>query len=228
MNEKEITAYSAETEEEIILVLRRWNLKLEEIEELLSKKIVKEKKSLLIRILSHKRATPSLFLQHAKFLYPSELVMLSKQPTINVFVKNEVLRYLAMLYEKMGAGERKSILRRVPPEFFRYFKEKDGNVLSSILENPRLTETKLIEIITQMKPDQAFIERVLKSGRWKNRKRVIFSLFTLPYFPDYEAVKRLKFLSPSDLNFIIKNPLISENIKREAKRELNKIKKAGY
>ncbi len=216
---------SSLSEEYIIKALKNPQLKKEELEELISTKTVREKKILLIKALSHKKATPTLFLQYAKLLYPHDLLTLSKQPTINIFVKNEVLRYLGTLYEKMPKGERKNILRRVPIEFLRYVKEKDWKVFSSILLNPRLTESKLIEILTQKKPGKEFIDEVLNSTRWKSRRRILFSLFTLPYFPDFEAVKRLKYLSFSQLNYILKNPSISQNIKKEAKKQILKIKK---
>jgi hypothetical protein len=208
----------ADNKEIIEEILKNHRLSLKEYKMILEKDFVRKDRTLLLKILTKPEVNASLAFQFFPSLFPMDLVKIIKTATTNIFVKQMAMQNLAQKYEQMQTGERRVIMRMIPPEFLRMVKEKDAIVLSEILKNSRLTETELLTIINRQKPSPRFMKILYADKKWSNRERILFSLISSSYFSKDIIMNSLKKMSKKHLIELSKKPFISQDIKKEIRR----------
>ncbi len=208
----------ANNKEEMEEILRGYRLSLREYTMILEKDFVKKDRTLLLKILTKPEVNASLAFQFFPTLFPMDLVKIIKTASTNIFVKQMAMQNLAQKYEQLQIGERRVIMRMIPPEFLRMVKEKDSIVLSEILKNSRLTETELLTIINRQKPSPQFLKMLYADKRWRNRERILFALISSSYFSKEIIMNSLKKLSRNHLLELSRKPFISQDIKTEIRK----------
>ncbi len=214
----------ANTKEKIEKILKEERLTLKEYKLILDKDFVKKDRTLLLKILTKPEMNASIAFQFFPSLFPMDLLKIIKTGSTNIFVKQRAMQNLAQKYEQLQTGERKVIIRMIPPEFLRLVKENDPIVLSEILNNSRLTETELLYIINKQKPSPAFFKFLYANKKWRNRERILYTIISSSFFSQELIIPSLKKLSRNHLTELLKKPFISPEIKKRI-RELISGKK---
>ena len=208
----------ANNKEKVEEILKGKRLSLNEYKLILEKDFVKKDRTLLLKILTKPEMNASVAFQFFPSLFPMDLVKIIKTASTNIFVKQRAMQNLAQKYEMLQTGERKVIIRMIPPEFLRLVKEKDPLVLAELLKNSRLTETELLLIIKKQKPSPQFFKILYGDKRWRNRERVLYLLISSSFFPKDIIMNSLKKLSKIHLIELSKKSFISQEIKKEIKK----------
>ncbi len=203
--------------------LKNLSLSIEEIKAFLEKEEVIKNREYLILLLTKPAMVPSIAASFFPSLFPLELVRVIKTPSTNVFVKQAALLNLSNKYYKLQKGEKKVLWRMVPPEFVRLVKEDDPSILIELLKNSRLREDDLFYLIRKVKLNQNFVSTILTNPKWKTRERILFALASRGVFSDGFIIGVLNRFSKAHLKEFLKNPLISQTVKKKI-REYLKIK----
>ncbi|HNX42051.1 MAG TPA: hypothetical protein PKW96_07025 [Candidatus Aminicenantes bacterium] len=191
----------------------------EEISSLLDDPLVLSDKNLLILLLCHPRMTPPLLLKKLSLLSPLDLARIAHSPTASPMARTMTMEQVLQHYETIPLGTRKSLARLVPPAFFRRAKEEDGSVLAELLNNPRITEDILIQILQRRDLPRSFLVRLLGDSRWRNRSRVLFLLVQRGVAGE-EVLSRL---SRAQLEELSRNAALPQALKERVKELLRRF-----
>jgi len=100
-------------------------------------------------------------------------------------------------------GHRKSLARTPQMTILaKLLKDQDPLVIRSLLENPRLTESGVLKIVSLQPTSPRVLEEVFHHAKWAARYRLKKALVCNPSCPPSIAVHLLKFLLLSDLREI--------------------------
>ena len=145
---------------------------------------------------------------------PSEVARVRKTPEMraeNIFQRIQRLgvtekRHLA----RMGGREIRSVL----------IKDPNKEVLLTILENPKLTETE-VEIMAKSRfmPEEA-LRKISKKRDWMKKYSIALAIVTNPKTPPGVAVTFVNELKTRDLAILEKNRNISDAVRTTAKNIL--------
>ena len=99
------------------------------------------------------------------------------------------------------------------------FQEEDGSVLAELLNNPRITEDILIQILQRRDLPRSFLVRLLGDSRWRNRSRVLFLLAQRGVAGE-EVLSRL---SRAQLEELSRNAALPQALKERVKELLRRF-----
>jgi len=217
MKNKREDIIRADSKEQILVFIKNKSLDFEKIKLLMDKDLVTKDRSILVEVLKLPNMKPALANKYFKFLFPMDIVKILKSGSTNVFVKRAAMQNLSLRYKKLQSGERKVILKLVPPKFLRLVKEENSVVLSEVLKNSRLTEKELIIIIREQKPGPVFVKKVYSNSKWRNREKILFLLLNTSYLPRNIIENSIKKLSRKHLLELLRKPFIHSDIKKKIK-----------
>jgi len=107
------------------------------------------------------------------------------------------------LLKNVTLGHRKSLAKTTNKTvLLKLLKDQDPLVIRSLLENPRLTESEVLKIVSLQPTSPRVLEEVFRNAKWAARYRVKKALIGNPSCPPSIAVHLLKFLLLSDLREI--------------------------
>lgn len=128
--------------------------------------------------------------------------------------------------QKLGVSDRVRLAMRGSREIRNILiKDTNKEVVLSVLENPKLTETE-IEMIARSRnvPDEA-LRTIARNREWMKSYAVLFALVTNPKTPPGIAMGFISSLKPKDLGLLEKNKNVAEAIRSAAKRLTSSKKK---
>jgi len=132
------------------------------------------------------------------------------------------LRYLAEKYllqrlPRMSIGERMTLSRRAPAETLaRLCSDVDLRVLEAALENPRLTEERLIPFLLSPKTHPRRLQKVALHPRWSCCYEVRLALCHNPLTPLACSLPLLEFLRRQDLASLVASERVPSMVRFEA------------
>lgn len=97
-------------------------------------------------------------------------------------------------------------------------KDTNKEVMMSVLENQKMTETEVEMIARSRSVPEEILRRITKNRDWMKNYAVVFALVTNPKTPAGIAVGLVSDLKPRDLGLLEKNKNISEAVRSAAKR----------
>lgn len=117
----------------------------------------------------------------------------------------------------LSAGERASVARRASPDLIvRFRDEADPRVAAALLDNPRLTEGRLLPILSAPGARPAVLALVARHRRWSRRVEVRSALVRNPATPVAAALVLLPELRKNDLAAVARDLRISPAVRRRA------------
>ncbi len=109
-------------------------------------------------------------------------------------------KYLLQRLPRMSVGERVTLARRAPGETLsRLCFDPDDRVVAAALENPRLTEERLLPLVQSPKTTPRRLQRIAAHPRWRSAYELRLALCRNPLTPLQVALAHLPFLRREDL-----------------------------
>ena len=142
--------------------------------------------------------------------------------------KSPEMRSLTLLQriQRLSFGEKRLLGLRGGKEV-RSILMKDPNreIVLTVLENPKITETEIEIIAKSRSAPEEVIRKIVRKREWMKNYNIILSLLTNPKLPTGIALPLVSELKTRDLAMLEKNRNVSEGLRGTAKKLL-KARKA--
>jgi len=157
----------------------------------------------------------------------TSLLSLSQSPRTPPVVRRQAERKLLSQLASLALGEKIALARRAHREIFRVLiGTGDGQVLSALLNNPRLVENDILVILNTSQPPPEFFGELAGHHKWGTYIRVRRGLVVCPHTPLPLALSVLVQLSVTELRRILEHPDLSAKA-REAAQSLLEREASG-
>jgi hypothetical protein len=158
--------------------------------------------------------------------WPS-LVGLAQNPRTPPVIRRHCEKKLANLLTTMSLGEKVAVARRIPRMLLKnIIATGDGQVLTALLDNQRLTEENIVMMINTAKAPPEFYGEVARHRRWGQCYGVRHALTTCPRSPLPVALSTMVQLRPSDIGSVATRPDVPDGV-RQAARALKEKEDKG-
>ncbi len=136
-------------------------------------------------------------------------------------------KYLLQRLPRMSVGERVTLARRAPGETLtRLCGDLDPRVVEAALENPRLTEERLLPLLQSPKTTPRRLRLVAQHPRWSCCYEVRLALCRNPLTPLADALAQLPFLRQEDLASLAAADSVPSMLRFEAAQRLETASEA--
>lgn len=136
-------------------------------------------------------------------------------------------KYLLQRLPRMSVGERITLARRAPGEALtRLCADLDGRVAAAALDNPRLTEERLLPFVQSPKSTPQRLQLIAGHPRWAAAYEVRLALCRNPLAPLAVALAQLPFLRHEDLVALAAAETVPSLIRFEAGQRLESSSEA--
>jgi hypothetical protein len=157
----------------------------------------------------------------------TSLLSLSQSPRTPPVVRRQAERKLLAQLASMALGEKIALARRAHREIFRVLiGTGDGQVLSALLNNPRLVENDILVILNTSEPPAEFFGELANHRKWAPYIRIRRALVVCSHTPLPLALSVLVQLSVPELRRVLEHPDLPERV-REAARSLLEREASG-
>lgn len=157
----------------------------------------------------------------------TSLLSLAQSPRTPPVVRRQAERKLLALLASMALGEKIALARRAHRALFRVLiGTADGQVLSALLNNPRLVENDILIILNTSEPHPEFFGELVNHPKWGPYLRVRRAVVVCPLTPLPMALSVLVQLSVTELRRVVEFPGLSEKV-REAAQSLLEREASG-
>lgn len=145
---------------------------------------------------------------------PAEIVRVKKPPEMRA-------QTILQKVQKLSVSERIHLALRGGREI-RSLLLKDTNreVVMTVLENPKITETEIETIARSRSTSEEVLRKITKKREWMKSYEIVLALVTNPKTPAGIAVTLVSELKTRDLAVLEKNKNVAEAVRAAAKRLL--------
>jgi hypothetical protein len=153
----------------------------------------------------------------------TSLLSLSQSPRTPPVVRRQAERKLLGLLASMALGEKIALARRAHRAIFKVLiSTGDGQVLSALLNNPRLVENDILVILNTSEPPAEFFAELASHQKWGPYIRVRRALVGCTHTPLPIALSVLVQLSVTELRRILEHPDLPEAVREAAQSLLDR------
>jgi hypothetical protein len=151
------------------------------------------------------------------------LLSLSQSPRTPPVVRRQAERKLLGLLVSMSLGEKIALARRAHRAIFKVLiGTGDGQVLTALLNNPRLVENDILVILNTAEPPPEFFSELAGHNKWGPYIRVRRALVQCRHTPLPVALSVLVQLSATELRRILEHPDLVERVREAAQSLLDR------
>ena len=145
------------------------------------------------------------------------LLALSQAPKAPPVIRRQAERKILTTLTSMTLGEKTALARRAHRALFRALTESgDTQVLSALLDNPRLVENDVLVVLNTVEAEPEFFHDVARHHRWGRYRRIWKALVTSPNTPLPIALSVLVQLTPSELRQVAEHPELPVEVRDAA------------
>ena len=153
----------------------------------------------------------------------TSLLSLSQSPRTPPVVRRQAERKLLSQLVSMALGEKIALARRAHREIFRVLiGTGDGQVLSALLNNPRLVENDILVILNTSEPPPEFFGELASHRKWGPYIRIRRALVTCQFTPLPLALSVLVQLSVTELRRVLEHPDLPQQVREAAQSLLDR------
>ncbi len=188
---------------------------LEEIYELNRKE--KHAHAIWVALSLHPRCSETLRELIFPHLFWRDLLKVVDCPAVTERTKQKALRLLKQRMEKAAVGEWKALARVCPPKLFSWvMKQNQPELFSVLLDNSRMTENALVQLIHSPAMQAEFSIMIADHRLWQNRRSVRIALIYCKKTDLTTALISLKKVTKPELMAIEKTLSLHPLIRRTA------------
>lgn len=147
----------------------------------------------------------------------ASLLSLSQMPRTPPVVRRQAERKVLGQIVSMTLGEKIALARRAHRAIFpTLISGGDGQVLSALLDNPRLVENDVLVMLNTVEPPPEFFAELARHRKWGQYFRVRRAIVECPHSPLPLALSVLVQLSTSELKRVIDRPDLPQKVREAA------------
>jgi hypothetical protein len=209
------------TEDQALALLQRQDLPAESIDQLTRNSGIMKSRKVRIAIASHPRAPRHTSLRLIREFYTFDLMRFSLLPVVAADLRRAADEMLVKRISSITLGERISLARRGSTAVAAaLLLDKESHVWQAALENSRLTEVAIVQVLVRSKASPAFVEAVCRHFKWSLRQEIRIALLRNAKTPLVRALEFARTLPPAQLRDILHASHLPEKIKSYLRREL--------
>jgi hypothetical protein len=157
----------------------------------------------------------------------TSLLSLSQSPRTPPVVRRQAERKLLSQIVSMALGEKIALARRAHRAIFQVLiGTGDAQVLSAMLNNPRLVENDILVILNTAEPPPEFFGELANHRKWGQYYRIRRALVVCPHTPLPIALSVLVQLPVAELRRVLERPDLVDGV-RDAARSLLEREASG-
>lgn len=142
------------------------------------------------------------------------LLYLAQDPKTPPMVRKMTERRLLLKLPKLTLGERVGLARRTHRALYvPLFASAESPVIVALLENPRLTESDVVQLLNSKNPNPVVFSAVLRSPRWAPRRGIRMAMARNPSTPLPFALSAVAELGPGELKGLAEDPGLPKNVR---------------
>jgi len=166
----------------------------------------------------HPRAPEALAGRFVPTLYWRDLMELTLDARARPTLRRAAELHLTTRLPELAVGEKVSIARRAGPGVLAQLRhDPNPQVISALLDNPRLTEGTLAPVLHGGRTPPAILELIANDRRWGVRYPLRVALVRNPATPLNTAWRLLESLRASDLRIVAADPRSPDPVRRRAR-----------
>lgn len=173
---------------------------------------------------SHPKTPDARAMQLVSTLYWRDLARLSSESRVRPTVRRAAERRLAERLPGLSAGEKIAIARRCGAGLVtRIGQDPNPRVIQALLDNPRLTEGALLQLVSRDSARPELLALVARDRRWGVRYRVRVPICRNPNTPVATVLAQLAALRKLDLKKVADDPRLASAVRRRANLLLGRL-----
>ena len=171
---------------------------------------------IIVGLSLHPKCPDTIREQLFQNLFWRDLMKAVESPHVPERAKHKATQLLIKRLSRITLGEWKTFARQCIPSLFPLvMKREDCGLFTTLLDNPRLTETKLIQLIHSPDMQQEFCVKIVDHDIWKRRRGVCKSIIYCQNGDLTSQLLCLKKMTSADLHEISRctslHPLIRQS-----------------
>jgi hypothetical protein len=216
------------TEDAALALLQQPDLAPTALEQLARNGSLLKSRKIKVAMVAHLRTPRHVSLPLLRQLYTFDLMQIALTPIVAGDLKRAADEALCNRLSTISAGERLSLARRGSGRVAAtLLLDKETRIMRAALENTRLTESHIIQVITHSGPNAVFVETICHHPQWSLRREVRIALLRHEKTPMGRAIEFARGLQPAQLREILQNSRLPENIKAYLLRDLSQRRRGA-
>jgi hypothetical protein len=216
------------TEDLALLLLKRSDLPAEILELICKNLAVARSRKVKLALIRHARMARHLSLPMLRHLFTFDLMQVALAPVVAADVKRAAEEVLIRRLETISAGEKVTLARRASGRISgELLLDREARVVSSALENSRLTEAALIKVLLRQDAPEKLVALVCHHVKWSVRPEVRRALLHNRNTPLARALEFARSLPPSWIPEILQSSGLPAHIKSHLQKEIHHRKPAA-
>lgn len=173
---------------------------------------------------AHRHTPDARAMQLIATLYWRDLVSLSAEARVRPTVRRAAERRLADRLPGLAVGEKIAIARRCSSSLVsRIGQDPNHRVIQALLENPRLTEGVLLQLVSRDSARPEVLAMVARDRRWGVRYRLRVPICRNPNTPVATALTQLAALRKPDLRAVADDRRLAKAVRQRADLLLGRL-----
>lgn len=215
-------------ETQLCLLLERKNLPGEVLEEVARRKPLLKSYRVKRALAFHPRAPRLISLRLIRDLYLMDLVQVALLPGVCAELKRNAEDQLLARLPQLPLGQKITLARRGPARIAgALLAEGHTQVISSVLDNPYLTEAQILRALSREKLPIAVIPAIIHHRKWSITYNVRLALVRHPASPLATILGYLPDLTISDLRDLAAPGIVAENLRKYLQAEVHRRMRAS-
>ncbi len=175
----------------------------------------------------HPRVPAAPAVQFLRSLFWRDQFDLVRSPKVSPYLQRTAMTLLTERIPEMTLGERITLAKIAPGEMLpALLGRREEMVLVALLDNPRLREGHVVEMLEDSAVAVTVVERIARHQKWACRHRVRTLLVRDPRLPTQSALRLVKGMGESELEKLANDPTASKLRAAAAEGRLGRKKRA--
>ena len=209
------------TEDTALALLKRADLAPDVLESASKNAALMKSRKVKLALVSHPRTPRHVSLPMVRHLFTFDLMKVALTPVVPADIKFAADETLVNRLETLSSGERLTLARRASGKVAgALLADKESRVMSTALENSRLTEAMLIKALTRQDAPAAFVEAVSRHATWSVRREVRMALLRNGKTPMARALEFARSLPAPLVQELLNGSHLPPNIRSYLRKEM--------
>jgi hypothetical protein len=217
----EAAADPALTEDLALSLLKRTDLAPEALEALSKNGSVMKSRKVKLALTQHPHTPRHISLPMVRHLFTFDLMKVALTPVVPADIKMAADEALINRLETISTGERLTLARQASGRIAgALLSDSESRVMTTALENSRLTEAAIIKAVTRSDSPGPFIEAVCRHPKWSVRREIRMALLRNAKTPMARAVEFARSLPANVVREILNGSHLPANIQTYLRKDL--------
>jgi hypothetical protein len=211
------------SEDLALALLARTDLPGSVIEDLSRNNPVMKHRKVMVAVVRHIHTPRHVSVPVLRRMYTFELLQLTLFPTLAADLRVAMEQTLIGRLETLSAGERLTLAHRGPGGLLAaLLLDKDERVVRAALENPSISEDRLVRALMHAEASEALILAVCRHSKWSLRRDIRIALLLNPNTPLAQLLAMAQSLPVAVLRDLLQHAAMESRVKNYLTKEIER------